>query len=194
MHENKFCHSCGSFLLANFRMQHEGTESAGAKSNNSSKEKSALTRAAESLRQRVGDTKEFEVVSESAGEELKKPVFESWLWSAEYNDALYLEGELINQYQGKSLEDAISGKVVSNEQGECYSISDSCTNNFKLAPYQQSRQHIISDLKVLSGIGPVGEQALKRKGYRTIEDLKRHPRWKKQAVDYMKIVDNKEVD
>ncbi len=178
--------------MPNFRVQNQ--ETVTAKSDNSFKEKSALNRAAESLRQRVDDSKEYEVVSEAAAEELKKPVFESWLWSAEYNDALYLEGELIKQYQDKSLEDAISGKVVSNDQGECYSISTSCTSNFKLVPYQESRQHIISDLKVLSGIGPVGEQTLKRKGYKTVEDLKHHPRWKKQAVNYMKIIDNKEVD
>ena len=182
--------------MPNFRLQNQESTAAKEVSNSDSsfKEKSALSRAAESLRKRVGDTKEFEVVSEAAGEDFKKPVFESWLWSAEYNDALYLESELIKQYQNKSLEDTISGKVVSNEQGECYSITASCTNNFKLMPYQESRQHVISDLKVLSGIGPVGEQSLKHKGYRTVEDLKRHPRWKKQARDYMKIVDNKEVD
>jgi uncharacterized protein len=194
--ENKFCHSCGSFLLANFRTHDQGiaSESAAAETTESFKEKSALSRAAESLRQRVRESKEYEVVSETAKEEPKKPVFESWLWSNEYNDALHLESELIKQYHGKSLEDAISGKVVSNEQGECYSISASCTSNFKLAPYQESRQHIISDLKVLSGIGPVSEQTLKHKGYKTIEDLKRHSRWKKQARDFMQMIDKKEVD
>ena len=178
--------------MPNFRVHELGT--VAAKSDNSIREKSALSRAAESLRQRVGDSKEYEIISETSKEELKKPVFESWLWSAEYNDALYLESELIKQYQGKSLEDAISGEVVSNEQGECYAISSSCTSNFRLVPYQESRQHVISDLKVLSGIGPVGEQTLRHKGYETVEDLKRHPRWKKQAADYMKMIDNKEVD
>jgi uncharacterized protein len=192
----KFCKECGSFLIANFRIHNQGSESdlAQAKFNSSSKEKSALNRAAESLRQRVGESKEYEVISESAKDEPKKPVFESWLWSAEYNDALHLEDELIKQYEGRSLEDAISGKVVSNEQGKCYSISTSCTSNFKLASYQESRQHIISDLKVLSGIGPVSEQALKGKGYKTIEDLKRHSRWRKQAQNFIQMIDNKEVD
>ena len=170
------------------------SDSMAAKSNDSSKEKSAISRAAESLRQRVGDAKEYEVVSETAKEEAKKPVFESWIWSAEYNDALYLENELIKQYQDKSLEDAISGKVVSNQQGECYSISTSCISNFKLATYHESRQHIISDLKVISGIGPVSEKTLKRKGYKTVEDLKHHSRWKKQAKDFMQMIDKKEVN
>ena len=170
------------------------SDSMAAKSNDSSKEKSAISRAAESLRQRVGDAKEYEVVSETAKEEAKKPVFESWIWGAEYNDALYLESKLIKQYQDKSLEDAISGKVVSNQQGECYSISTSCISNFKLATYHESRQHIISDLKVISGIGPVSEKTLKRKGYKTVEDLKHHSRWKKQAKDFMQMIDKKEVN
>jgi uncharacterized protein YprB with RNaseH-like and TPR domain len=194
--QSKFCKECGSFLITNFRIHDQGSESdsAVAKPISPPREKSALNRAAESLRQKVGDSKEYEVISESAKEEPKKPIYESWLWSAEYNDALYLEGELIKKYEGKSLEDSIPGKVVSNEQGKCYSISTSCTSNFKLASYEESRQHLISDLKVLSGIGPINEQALKCKGYTTIEDLKRHSRWRKQAQDFMQMIDNKEVD
>ena len=176
------------------RDQEKAPESSEPISDDFTKEESPLSRAAESLRQRVGDSKEYEVVSETAKQEPKKPIFESWIWSAEYDDALYLETELIKQYQGKSLEDAIAGRIVSNQQGECYSISASCTSNFKLATYEESRQHIISDLKVLSGIGPVSEQTLKRKGYKTVEDLESHSRWKKQASDFMKLIDKKEVD
>ena len=91
--QSKFCKECGSFLLANFRTHDQGidSESAAANPNNSFKEKSALIRAAKNLRQRVGDSKEYEVVSETAKEEPKKPVYESWIWSSEYNDALHLE-------------------------------------------------------------------------------------------------------
>jgi uncharacterized protein YprB with RNaseH-like and TPR domain len=134
------------------------------------------------------------VVSESEKEEPKKPSFESWIWSSEYDEALKFEKTLTKQYQGRSLEDAISGKVVSNEQGDCYEISSSCTSTFKKATYEESKRIIISDLKVLAGIGPVSEQLLKKQGYATVEDLMRHPRWKKQALEYMKIIDKKEVD
>jgi hypothetical protein len=111
----------------------------------------------------VGHVKVYAVVSEAEKEQPKKPTFESWIWSSEYDEALKLEGELTKKYKGKSLEDALSGETVSNQQGECYSISASCTSTFKLASYEESRRHIISDLKVLSGIGPVSEQILKRK-------------------------------
>ncbi len=165
-----------------------------ANSDNCVKEKSALNRAAESLRQRIGESKEYTVVSEKEKEEPKKPSFESWIWSSEYDEALKFEKTLTEQYKDKSLEEAISGKVVSNDQGDCYEISSSCTSTFKKATYEESKRIIISDLKVLSGIGPVSEQLLKKQGYATIKDLMRHPRWKKQALEYMKIIDNKEVD
>jgi len=155
---------------------------------NSSKEKFALNRAAESLRQRINRSKEYAVVSETEKEQPKSS-FESWIWSSEYDEALKLEKQLIRQYKDKDLEHALSGKVVSNEQGECYAISGSCTSDFKKATYEESRRVIISELKVLPGIGPVREQTLKQQGYLTVEDLETHPLWKKQAHEFIKMID-----
>ena len=100
---------------------------------------------------------------------------------------------LSGKYKGKKLEDVITGKVVSNEQGECYAISETCTSTFKKIPYEESRRTIISDLKILHGIGPVREQALKQQGYTTIEKLQKHPIWKKPARNFIKMINTKEV-
>jgi len=163
--------------------------------NGSFKEKIALTRAAESLSERTARSKEYEVVSETEKTTIHTAgsAVESWIWSSEYDEALKLEKKLIQRYEGKNLQDAIAGEVVSNQQGECYQISASCTSKFKKATYQESRQQIISDLKALPGIGPAREQTLKQQGYSTIEDLENHPLWKKQAHAFMKIVDKKEI-
>lgn len=157
------------------------------------KEKVALFRVAEGLRKRVGQSKEYEVVSEKESERQKRPVFENWILSSEYEEALKFEKQLLKQYRGKTLEESLPGKVVSNEQGECYEISSSCFAKFKRVTYEESKQVMISDLKVLPGIGPVNERLLKKQGYGTVEDLERHPRWKKQAYEYMELVDTKEV-
>jgi uncharacterized protein YprB with RNaseH-like and TPR domain len=158
------------------------------------KERMALFRVAESLRKRVEQAREFEVVSEKETKPQKSQLFESWMWSSEYEQALKFEKQLLKQYRGKSLEEALPGKIVSNEQGQCYEISSSCCAKFKTVTYEQSRQVMIADLKVLPGIGPANEQLLKKQGYKTGEDLERHPRWKMQAVEYMKLIDKKEVD
>ena len=194
--QSKFCKTCGSFLLPTFKSeyQHSTSQISATKTNNFPEEKFALFRAAESLRQRISRSKEYEVVSETEKGQLKGPYFESWIWNSEYDEALRLEKQLIKQYEGKVLEHVLSGKVVSNEQGECYAISAYCTSTFKKATYEESRRVIISDLKVLPGIGPVREQNLKQQGYLTIEDLKSHPLWKKQAHEFIKMLDRKEID
>jgi uncharacterized protein YprB with RNaseH-like and TPR domain len=193
--QSKFCKTCGSFLLPFFGSEDRYVTSqiSAHRSANSSKEKFALNRAAESLRQRINRSKEYAVVSETEKEQPKSS-FESWIWSSEYDEALKLEKQLIRQYKDKDLEHALSGKVVSNEQGECYAISGSCTSDFKKATYEESRRVIISELKVLPGIGPVREQTLKQQGYLTIDDLETHPLWKKQAHEFIKMIDGKELE
>ena len=202
--QSRFCRVCGSFLLRSFRDDHYaqmlaqksfGNQASSTGGNSSFKEKIALMRAAESLSERISRSKEYEVISETekATEQPSGSEVESWIWRSEYDEALKLEKKLIKQYEGKNLQDAITGKVVSNQQGECYQISASCTSTFKKATYKESRQQIISDLKALPRIGPVREQTLKQQGYSTIEDLENHPLWKKQAQDFMKIIDKKEI-
>ena len=208
--KSKFCPSCGSFLLPTFRAeraavmlsqksfrnQSRSSEADETNGQGSVKEKFALMGAAENLRQRMALSKEYEVVSETKDslEPSKTSAMESWIWSSEYDEALKLEGKLLKQYEGKTLEDALDGETISNQQGECYSISASCTSNFKLATYEESRRNIISDLKVLAGIGPVREQTLKQQGYKTVEQLENHPLWKKPATNFMKLINKREID
>src|SRR5665647_711251 len=208
--KSKFCPSCGSFLLPNFhverpaamlsqkkvRSQARSSETGETVPQGSFKEKFALMRAAENLRKRIALSKEYEVIPKTK-DNLKSPktsAVESWIWSSEYDEALKLEGKLLKQYKGKALEDALEGETISNQHGECYSITASCTSNFKLTTYEESRRHIISCLKVLPGIGPVREQTLKEHGYKTVEHLESHPLWKKPASNFMKLINKREID
>lgn len=53
----------------------------------------------------------------------------------EITAAISLERELIRQFKGKCLEEAIRGKTVSNEYGECYLITDECISEFRKIDY-----------------------------------------------------------
>ncbi|MCL1977553.1 MAG: ribonuclease H-like domain-containing protein [Candidatus Bathyarchaeota archaeon] len=196
--QSKSCMSCGSFLLPTFNkkapclsnspVEIQGVERAHKE------EENVLFRVAEGLRERIERSKDYEIVSEKEHDTQKPPsVFESWIWRSEYDEALKFEKQMLKQYRDKTLEETFPGKVISNEQGECYEISSSCCSNFKNIVYEECRQILISDLKVLSGIGPVSEQLLKKQGYKTVEDLKCHSRLGKQAQNYIKLIDTKEV-
>lgn len=157
-------------------------------------ERYALSRAAESLSRSVGQSKDYELVSDSGNEQSTGHSFGGWMWNFEFDEALKLERNLIKKYKGKDLEEVIPGRVVSNDQGECYAVSATCTLDFKKATYEDSRRVIISDLKVLPGIGPIRESSLREQGYNTIEDLLKHPIWQDEARKYMKIIDEKDID
>ena len=157
-------------------------------------ERQALNRAAESLSSRVGRSKNYEVISDAEEEQSRGSSFGSWMWGSEFDEALKLKRVVMKKYKGKELKEAIPGEVISNDQGECYAVSASCISSFKKATYEESKKRIISDLKVLPGIGPIREMTLKQQGYNTIQELVDHPIWQDEARKFMNIVDKKEVD
>jgi hypothetical protein len=142
----------------------------------------------------VSGAKEYEVLSETEKTTEQLPArTKSWIWNTEYDEAVKLKEKLIRKHKGESLEEAIQGKVATNAQGQCYSISSTCISQFRKPTYEESRRIIVSDLKVLPGVGPVREQTLKQQGYKTVEQLQSHPIWGKHAQDFMRLVDSKEV-
>jgi uncharacterized protein len=204
--ESKFCKTCGSFLLREYRQDNDSQINLITKKlnppklptsepNTSEKDKSALKRAAESLKQRIGNIREYEIVSDlpKETESYQESPAESWIWNSEFDKALKLEKQLIRKFKDKRLEEAIPGKVTSNEHGDCYSITDACTCNFNKVNYEESRRLITSNLKIIPGIGPIRERELKQQGYNTIEALKKHPIWREQAQKFLNLLDAKEI-
>ena len=139
-------------------------------------------------------SKNYEVISDAEEEQSRGSSFGSWMWGSEFDEALKLKRVVMKKYKGKELKEAIPGEVISNDQGECYAVSASCISSFKKATYEESKKRIISDLKVLPGIGPIREMTLKQQGYNTIQELVDHPIWQDEARKFMNIVDKKEVD
>lgn len=106
----------------------------------------------------------------------------------EYENALKLKKKLLSDHEGMALEDLIEGKEVVTDKGTCYSIENQ--SNFKLktlSPYI-AREKILSDLKLLSGIGESREWKLRSEGYKTIEDLIEHDKFSKEALEFLKII------
>jgi len=200
-----FCRICGSLLLSQFALDPEINEglneslffkkkSFKKKLSFNSKENHFLKRAAQNLNNKVTNRKEYSIFSKK--EVQKKPAVtekESYLFNCEYEDALNLKKKLLKKFEKKSLEQAILGKITSNIHGEYYSIESICKSNFKKINYRKCEKNLISDLKLLQGIGPKREFHLKKTGYATIKDLKRHPIWKKSATNFINLLEKKQI-
>jgi hypothetical protein len=194
--EDRFCRKCGTILLAQFmpRFEHVYSKKMSEKPAEIGRNEE-LARAAERLKQRINDRKEYNVISEkeTQPEKSNESVVEGWIWSSEYDKASKLKNKLSRKYEGKRIEEAFPGEVISNEQGNCYYIMDEKKTKFKTVKVEETERFLLSDLKIIPGIGPVTEERLKSQGYNTIEDLAQNPKWGKTAREFLKNVRNREI-
>ncbi|MGB9980530.1 ribonuclease H-like domain-containing protein [Methanobacterium sp.] len=107
----------------------------------------------------------------------------------EYENAQKLKEKLLDDHEGIALEDLIDGNEIITDGGVCYDIENTSKLKFSMLNPEKAREKILSDLKLLSGIGASREQKLQSEGYKTIEDLVEHERFGKEASNLLKIVD-----
>jgi len=153
-----------------------------------------LDHVAANLRRRSEGTKEFQVLPETSDLKVNTGISQDgWIWGCELDDAMRLKTDLMLKFEGKTLLEAISGKVTSNEHGECYCVRQCHRLAFNRASAIESRRVLLLNLKLLPGIGPSRERNLRKQGYRTIEDLTRHIKWRKPAFEFLRLVDSEDV-
>ncbi|MBD3190271.1 MAG: exonuclease [Candidatus Heimdallarchaeota archaeon] len=111
--------------------------------------------------------------------------FPSFLHDHEYQVAQRLKKQLLAEYHGVFLEDIFPGIEIETDDGPCFNIQSQEKVVFNVFSQNQTRNKILSDLKLIYGIGKVKEQKLKVEGYRSIEDLVDHPRFGSTASDFL---------
>ena len=200
--KNGYCKDCGTYLLKKYSVATNSIEPTHKISKTLvlptkiEKEKNVdLSRVAQNLRQKSESTKEYEVINTKPEntENSGSMVSEGWIYGSEFDDALQLKAELLHEYKGKSLEEAIPGKIVSNEHGECYCVSEKHNVSFKRASPDETRKVMLSELKLLPGIGPMRAQMLRHQGYLSIENLASHPKWRKTATEFLRLLESKDI-
>lgn len=153
--------------------------------------KTIYDRISERLKGYADDIREYEIVEE------EEPVYGGrFAWGmdpAEYDRARRLKASLIKQYKGKSLEEALPGEVLSTEAGNCYCIRNEGAIRFEVSCPDLCRQRILSDLKLIYGIGAVKERELKKKGFSSIPELAGHPRFGTVAAQFMEAFESSDT-
>src|SRR3972149_3679030 len=158
-------------------------------------EKELFERALDTLKKKVGSNVNYNVISEheKSLHFSRRTEQDNYIYEEEYSKAIRRKDKLVQQFKGRTLEEVIPGCIISNEHGECYCITNESDTRIVRASYAKSREVILSDLKLLSGVGPVREKKLKGQGFQTIEDLTRHPLWRESAIEILRMVDTREV-
>ena len=151
---------------------------------------STLDRVREKWRDRA-DRAEGQEIAEQGG---FASVFAAELTGEEYEKARRLKERLFRSYRGVSLEEAVPGQTFATGKGACYHVRTEETFDLRVIGREKAREKLISDLKLIYGIGWITERALKEKGYSTLEDLSGHPRFGERAETLLKIVDAGHTD
>jgi len=112
------------------------------------------------------------------------------------DDFAQLKDSMVLKYRGKRIEDVFDGKQVNTDMGSCYLIEASQSISINKLDKNKAAESLLSDLKLIYGIGEVTEKKLKSQGYDSIEKLTAHPRYRKEAkqfLDYLKNIDQQKL-
>lgn len=116
------------------------------------------------------------------------------MYHDEVEDARKLEKELLERHKGRDLDEIFKGETCKTPRGSCYKIEESEKFRIKRVEKNKAKKALLSDLKILHGIGDLKEQSLKSKGYKTIEDLLEHPSHARKADEFLCKLDASPVD
>lgn len=153
--------------------------------------KTIYDRISERLKGYADNIREYEFVEE--GEPVYGGRFAWGMDPAEYSNARKLKASLLKQYSGIALEEALPGEELSTEAGNCYCIKNEGAIRFEVSCPDLCRQKILSDLKLIYGIGTVKEKELKKKGFSSIPELAGHPRFGTAAAQFMEIFESSDT-
>ncbi|WAI00301.1 ribonuclease H-like domain-containing protein [Methanogenium organophilum] len=92
-----------------------------------------------------------------------------------------MQRSLLAEYEGCTVEDLFGGHEVHTLQGTCYAIESSEEISISRPEITTLADTIMQDLCLIPGIGEITADKLRRKGIRSISELKSHSRFSADA-------------
>ncbi|MBR5502993.1 MAG: ribonuclease H-like domain-containing protein [Methanobrevibacter sp.] len=124
----------------------------------------------------------------SSGNPSKKAIERYMKVSPSYFNKLKLG--LMNKYKDWDLLDIEGSKVIENIYGETLKITRKEKINFSLEDKKEEiKEELVSNLKLIPGIGLQTEHKLKQNNYNTIYDLLEHDRYSHKAQKALKLIE-----
>ncbi|MCC7573878.1 MAG: ribonuclease H-like domain-containing protein [Candidatus Methanofastidiosum sp.] len=144
-----------------------------------------------SFRSKIDKVKEYELLEEN--EDIKNDFLYGMPFGLNYNDyanAQNLKKNLMEKYQDVELSQAIEGHEYDSGYGTVFTINQNIESNLKKFPREKAKEKILSELRLIYGIGETKKKYLRSRGYNTIEDLVYHPYFSKEAKDCLSLIES----
>lgn len=103
-----------------------------------------------------------------------------------YNHFEQYYREICRKYSGIPVEDAIPGSSAINEDGEYYHVQN--IRPIQLTSHHQPDPSVMSELRLVRGIGPKGADRLRQRGCKQISDLLHHRRYQSKAAHVLEVL------
>jgi hypothetical protein len=155
---------------------------------NNEENKTVFSRIGRRWRESIDKVKEYDIREDEQA--IDTEFIPSFLFSLEYQKAQELKRRLLEKYKGVLLEEAIQGERLKTEGGSCYHIENQEKISINIINPEKVKEKILSNLKLIYGIGGATEYSLKKEGYRTIQDLRQHPRFGLESTRFLQTINN----
>lgn len=110
------------------------------------------------------------------------------------NNPHELKERLLDEYNGKSLDELEYGENLKTSLGSCHIFKKKETLKLETLKKKDAKHKMICDLKLLPGIGQHREVKLKKEGYNSMKDLAEHPQFGKNACMFLEILDSGDIN
>jgi uncharacterized protein YprB with RNaseH-like and TPR domain len=136
--------------------------------------------------QRMEKMREYEVVRD--GNVSRTSFTNSVVFSSEYEQARHQLDELVAKYQNIPFDEVFSGSEIFNDGGACFLQKSWQPLKIPAVDSNRLRSEILEDLTLVHGIGPRTQARLRLKGYRTLPDLRQHPKFRSWSNEVLKCL------
>jgi len=109
------------------------------------------------------------------------------------NNPQKLKEKLLENYQDKSLEDLEYGEEIDTKCGSCYRFTTHEKLEIKTLKEKMVNECLISDLKLIKGIGESKERKLKSDGFTSLDDLRDHPVYSTSACEFLEKMETSDI-
>lgn len=121
-----------------------------------------------------------------------KPLAEPWqkyLPQWDWEEARAFKKKLLHDYEGKKLENVLTGITKTNIFGSYYEMEYEESFSSRRIELKSAVQCIAQNLRLVYGIGPITEAKLRNEGYKNLYDLSKHPVYSDEARGVLSLLE-----